>query len=226
MTIYSYFLQLANGLAITLLLMFSALILGGFLALLMTLCVISKRVYLKLPVEIFVFFIRGTPLLVQIFLIYFGLGQFDWIRASPLWFVLQAPFACAVIAFALNTSAYTTALLKGAIASVPETEVVACEALGMSRALMLRRIIFPRAMRIALPAYSNEVIMILKGTSLASTITILDLMGVTNQIIAQTYQTLPFLCLAGVIYLIVNAIIIRIFGLLEKTYRRHSRFRA
>lgn len=216
MNIYPYLSQLANGLATTLLLMLTALIIGGCLAFLMTLCVISKRVYLKVPVEIFVFFIRGTPLLVQIFLIYFGLGQFDWVRASPLWFVLQAPFACAVIAFALNTSAYTTVLLKGAIASVPETEVVACEALGMSRALMLRRIIFPRAMHMALPAYSNEVVMILKGTSLASTITLLDLMGVTNQIIAQTYQTLPFLCLVGLIYLSLNIMIIRAFRWVEK----------
>src|SRR5262249_41671207 len=97
-----------------------------------------------------------------------------------------------------------------------EGEILACQALGMTRMLMLRRIIFPHALRIALPAYSNEVVMILKATSLASTVTILDLMGVTNQIIAQTYQTLPFLCLAGVIYLSVNALIISIFRMVER----------
>ncbi|HVV69556.1 MAG TPA: ABC transporter permease [Gammaproteobacteria bacterium] len=216
MNLLDYAPDFLHGLMVTIGLMACALALGLVLALLMTLAAISKYPLLRAPVNAFVFFMRGTPLLVQIFLIYYGSGQFDWLKASPLWILLREPFACAVIAFALNTSAYTTVLLKGAIASVPENEVAAAAALGMSRGLMLRRIIFPRAMRMALPAYSNEVIMMLKGTSLASTITLLDLMGVTNQIIAKTYATMEFLCIAGILYLCLNVIIVGLFKMLER----------
>ncbi len=212
----SYFFQLSHGLGITLLLMLFALILGGLLASLLTLSLISKNNYLKTPAAAFVFFIRGTPLLVQLFLIYFGLGQFDWLRDSPMWLILRQPFWCAVIALALNNSAYTAVLLKGAIDAVPTGEVLACEALGMSRICRLRHIIFPRALRIVLPAYSNEVVIMLKSTSLASTITLLDLMGVTNQIVAENYQALPFLCLAAVIYLTLNVIFMRVFNLIKQ----------
>jgi arginine transport system permease protein len=210
-----YFLELTNGLGTTLLLMFSALILGAVLACLMTLGLVRKSIYLTTPIQTFIFFIRGTPLLVQIFLIYFGLGQFEWMRDSAAWLIFREPFACAVIALALNTSAYTTILFKGAIDAMPKGEVLACEALGMSRMLMLRRIIFPRALHLALPAYSNEVVMVLKSTSLASTITLLDLMGVTNQMIAATYQTLPLLCLVGMIYLLINTVLMSVFRYIE-----------
>lgn len=214
--IIEYLPQLAHGLLITLLLMMGALALGIVLALLMTFALISNRIYFMAPVQALVFFIRGTPLLVQIFLIYFGGGQFDWLKASLLWPIFREPFACAVIALALNTAAYSTVLFKGAINSVPENEVSACHALGMSKFLMLRRIILPRALRMALPAYSNEVIIVLKSTSLASTITILDLMGVTNKIIAQTYLTIEFLTIAGLIYLLLNSLIITLFKFVER----------
>ena len=216
MHLNSYLPQLGNGLILTLMLTIFALILGALLACLMTLGSLSNRVYIKHPIDVWIFFIRGTPVLVQIFLIYFGLGQFDWIRTSSLWFILKNPFACAIIALAINTSAYTTVLLKGTIQSIPEGEIMACKALGMSRYLMMRYILFPRALRLMLPAYSNEVIIILKTTSLASTITLLDLMGITQQIIANTYQTIPLLCLAGAIYLLFNASIIYIFKRVEK----------
>lgn len=219
--IIDYLPDLASGLATTVSLTLSALVVGTCLAMFMTLAAISKHKCLQVPVATFIFFMRGTPLLVQIFLIYFGLGQFEWIRASPIWWLLREPFPCAILALALNTSAYTTVLFKGALASVPATEVMACQALGMSRSLMLRRILIPRALRIALPAYSNEVIMILKGTSLVSTITILDLMGVTNRIISQTYETLFYLCMAGVIYLALNALIISLFRMVERKANRY-----
>jgi arginine transport system permease protein len=214
--IVEYLPQLAHGILITVLLMIGALALGIVLALLMTLALISNRIYFVAPVQALVFFIRGTPLLVQIFLIYFGSGQFDWLKASFLWPLLREPFVCAVIALALNTAAYSTVLFKGAVDSVPENEVSGCHALGMSKFLMLRRIILPRAFRIALPAYSNEVIIVLKSTSLASTITILDLMGVTNKIIAQTYLTIEFLAIVGVIYLLLNSLIVTLFKYIER----------
>ncbi len=211
--------QLFSGAAITLELMALALLIGLSLALMLTLLSESHRVYLKAPVDVFVFIIRGTPLLVQIFIIYYGSGQFAWLRETFLWTVLKAPFGCAVIALALNTSAYTTVLLRGAIRSIPKGEIEACYALGFSRWQMLHRIVIPRAFRLALPAYSNEVVMILKGTSLASTITLMDLMGVTRHISAITYETIPLFIMAGIIYLILNGLIMAAFRRLEKKAR-------
>src|SRR3989338_8563956 len=167
----------------------------------------------------FSFLCLGTPLLVQIFLIYYGVGQFEWIRNSVLWIILREPMACAIIAFSFNTACYTTIILKGAIHSVPRNEIDACHAMGMSKWQAMRRIIFPRAFRIALPAYSNEVLIILKSTSLASTITLLDLMGVTQQLISETYDTVTFYVIAGVIYLLLNAIITSIFMFLQRWAR-------
>jgi His/Glu/Gln/Arg/opine family amino acid ABC transporter permease subunit len=194
--------------------MLASVSVGLVLAILMTICSYSENFFLRKSVAILVFFIRGTPLLVQIFLIYYGAGQFEWIRNSPLWFILREPMACAIIALSLNSACYTTILLQGAIQSVPKNEIAACHAIGMPKWLAFRRIIFPRAFRLAIPAYSNEVIMILKGTSLASTITLLDLMGMTQQLIAETYATVPFYLIAAGIYLVLNGIITGIFRIL------------
>lgn len=212
LNLLSYLPDLASGLWITLILMLVSVTIGLVLAILMTIASRSDIYLIRKLIDACVFFIRGTPLLVQIFLIYYGAGQFEWIRDSALWVILRSPMACAIIALSVNSACYTTILLQGAIRSVPHNEMAACEALGMSKWLALRRVIFPRAFRIALPAYSNEVIMILKGTSLASTITLLDLMGVTQQLIAQTYQTVELYLLAGAIYLLLNCVIILIFN--------------
>ncbi|MDF3054469.1 MAG: occM [Gammaproteobacteria bacterium] len=208
--------ELISGLGVTLALMFSALVPAIILALLLTPAARSKHLWLSLPVDGFIFFMRGTPLLVQIFLIYYGSAQFEWVRASFLWVALREPFACATIALALNSCAYTIVLLKGAIQSVPREEITACYALGMSQFLTFWRITLPRAIRIILPAYSNEVVIILKSTSLANTITILDLMGVTNKIAGETYAVIPFLFIAGAIYLALNFVILSAFRSLEK----------
>ncbi len=213
--------QLLSGVGTTLELMVLSLLVGLILAIALTFLSEVAGIVVRKIIDGYVFFIRGTPLLVQIFLIYYGSGQFEWLRQTPLWSILQEPFACAIIAFALNTAGYTIALLRGAIASVPQGEIDACCALGMSRGVMYRHVIIPRAFRIMLPAYSNEVVMILKGTSLASTITILDLMGITNRLIAQTYETVQWLFVAGVIYLVLNAIIIASFKQLEKYWFRY-----
>jgi arginine transport system permease protein len=214
--ILAYLPQLMSGLSITLILMLASVVTGLALAILMTMASYSDKWLLRKFVDIIVFFIRGTPLLVQIFLIYYGIGQFAFIRDSFLWFILREPMTCAIIALSLNSACYTTILLQGAIASVPKNEIAACEAIGMSKWLAFRRIIFPRAFRLAIPAYSNEVIMILKGTSLASTITLLDLMGMTQQLIGETYATVEFYLAAAVIYLLLNGIISLIFKCLQK----------
>jgi len=211
MNLITYWPQLANGLLITLLLMLASVSAGLVLAIFMTLCSYSDKFMLRKSVDVIVFFIRGTPLLVQIFLIYYGVGQFEWIRETSLWFILREPMACAIVALSLNSACYTTILLQGAIQSVPQNEIAACHAIGMPKWLAFRRIIFPRAFRIAIPAYSNEVIMILKGTSLASTITLLDLMGMTQQLIAETYATVPFYLIAAGLYLLLNGVIMVIF---------------
>lgn len=216
MDLITYLPQLASGLFVTLMLMCASVVAGLLLAILMTICSYSDSYPARKIVDVLVFFIRGTPLLVQIFLIYYGAGQFEWVRNSPFWVVLREPMACAIIALSLNSACYTTVLLQGAIASVPRNEIAACHAIGMPKWLGFRRIIFPRAFRLAIPAYSNEVIMILKGTSLASTITLLDLMGMTQQLIAETYATVEFYLIAAAIYLVLNAIITGIFKLLMR----------
>lgn len=207
-----YFPQLMSGLLITLILTLVSLTIGLALAIAMTMGTYSDHRWLKYLINTIVFFIRGTPLLVQIFLIYFGVGQFTWVRETWLWVVLKEPMNCALIALSVNSACYTTVLFQGAIRSVPKNEKYAAEALAMSKWLAFRRIIFPRAFTLALPAYSNEVLMVLKGTSLASTITLLDLMGVTQQLIAATYKTVPFYIIAAVIYLLLNLIITSIFN--------------
>lgn len=212
----SFLPELLNGVYITLILMLASITLGLALAIAMTMGTVSDHMIIKKLINSFIFFIIGTPLLVQIFLIYYGSGQFAWIRNSFLWVIFRDPMACAIIAFSINTACYTAVLLKGAIGSVPKNEIDACNAMGMSKWLAMWRIIFPRAFRLAMPAYSNEVLMILKGTSLASTITILDLMGVTQQLISESYEYLTLYLMAGGIYLLLNVIITLIFKRLQK----------
>lgn len=222
MNVLQYLPKLLSGTVVTLELMVLALFIGFCLALCVTACLESGRRYLKAPAQAFVFVIRGTPLLIQFFIIYYGTGQFLWLHQTFLWAVFKHPFWCAVIALALNTSAYTAVLLRGAIHAVPVGEVQACQVLGLSTWQMYRRVILPRAFRIVLPAYSNEVIMILKGTSLASTITIMDLMGVTRHLIAATFETIPLFILAGIIYLVLNGLIMIGFKLLIWRWARFT----
>lgn len=215
-SIKTYLPQIISGTLITIELVIAALIVGLFCAIILTIGASSQKKYLVWPINAFTFVIRGTPLLVQFFIIYFGSSQFEWLRNSIFWVIFQRPFTCAILTLAINTCAYTTVLFTGAVKSVPRGEVEACKALGMSWLLMMRRIIFPRAFRIALPAYSNEVVMVLKGSSLASTITLLDLFGVTQRIIAETYAAIEFLLLAGIIYFILNALLITGFRFAEQ----------
>ena len=153
--------------------------------------------------------------MIQIFLVYSGPSQFDWIKASWLWDYLSQAKVCAIIALAFNTAAYSTLLFKGAIEAVPRGDWQACKALGMNRWQTLA-VIVPHAVRRVLPAYSNEVILVLKGTSLASSITIMDVMGYANQINGQTYDALMAFSAAGVIYLSLNGMLVLLFKQLEK----------
>lgn len=213
--------KLLEGAALTLELVALSLLLGGLIALPLALMRVSERRWLRLPAYAYVFVFRGTPLLVQIFLVYYGLGQFQAVRTGALWPILREPYWCAIIAFALNTGAYTAEILRGAIQAVPAGEVEAAKAFGMSRALSLRRIILPRAVRIALPAYGNEVILMLKGSALASTITLLDLTGMARTVIARTYMPVEIFLAAGLIYLAITFAFVQLYRLAERRLGRH-----
>lgn len=208
--------ELAEGALLTLELIFISGVLGLVLAVPIALGRASGSWWIRSGPFAFIFFFRGTPLLVQIFLVYYGLSQFEAIRESFAWPVLSQAYWCAIIAFTLNTAAYTAEILRGAIQAVPVGEVEAAKAVGMGRALRLRRIILPRAFRIALPAYSNEVILMLKGSALASTITLLDLTGMARTIIARTYMPIELFIAAGVFYLVIAAVLLQGLRLVEK----------
>ena len=210
-----HFWLLFNGLGTTLEITFFSLLFGSIIAALLTLAMINQIPGLNLLARAIILVFTGTPLLVQIFLVYSGPSQFEVIKNSFLWDYLSQAQICAIIALAFNTAAYSSLLFKGAIESVSRGEWDACKALGMNRWQTLS-VIVPHALRRVLPSYSNEVILVLKGTSLASSITIMDVMGYANQINGQTYDALMAFSAAGIIYLGMNGILVLIFKQLEK----------
>ena len=210
-----YLTELLVGLLTTLELTAASLLLGGLLALLLTGLLEFRWRPVRWLIEGYLLLLTGTPLLVQIFLIYYGPAQFDWVKASWLWDLLRQPWFCAVLALGLNTAAYSTRLFKGALDAVPYGEVLACKALGMTKGQTLN-IKLRHAMRRVVPGYSNEVILVLKGSSLASTITIMDMMGIAQRLNAQTYDTLGVFGVAGAIYLAMNGSLTLAFRWLER----------
>ena len=210
--------QLLSGAWLTMQLVALAMVAGTALALPLAVMRTSRHGWLRAPAWGYVFFFRGTPLLVQIFLVYYGLAQFAAVRDGFLWPVLREPYWCAVIAFALNTAAYTAEVIRGGMLAVPPGEREAGRALGLSRWQELRLIVLPRAVPSALPAYGNELILMLKGSALASTITLLDLTGVARTLIARTYLAVEIFAVAGLIYLLLTLLIVRGVRLLERRW--------
>jgi putative lysine/arginine/ornithine/histidine/octopine transport system permease protein len=219
--IWRYLPQLIEGAGLTLQLLVLSGLMGLMIAFPLALLRTSPNRLIAAGPYAYIFFFRGTPLLVQLFLVYYGLGQFSFVRDSALWPILREPYWCAVLTMGLHTGAYIAEILRGAIQAVPAGEVEAAQSLGMSKALVLRRIVLPRAMRIALPAYGNEVILMLKGSALASTITLLDLTGQARTIIAKTYAPIDIFLAAGVIYLLISLVLVQGFRLLERYWNRH-----
>lgn len=218
------FLTLMDGVPLTLNLAAMAVALGGIFGLLLALMRISGLKALDWPARAYVFVFRGTPLLVQIFLIYYGLGQFrPTLQAWGLWALFREPYWCAVLALALNTAAYFGEVLRGGLQSVPFNQVEAARACGMSGLLLFRRIVFPIAVRQALPATGSEIILTVKATSLASIITMLEVTGLAAKLIAQTYRAVEIFIVAGIIYLILNFIITRILMVVEWWLSPHLR---
>lgn len=211
--------KLIQGATLTLELTALSVIAGLIVAIPLGIARSSKLWYVRSLPYGYIFFFRGTPLLIQLFLVYYGLGQFEAVRESVLWPYLRDPFWCAVLTMTLHTAAYIAEILRGAIQAIPPGEIEAARALGMSRGKTLLHIVLPRAARIGLPAYSNEVILMIKASSLASTVTLLELTGMTRTIIARNYQTVDMFLIAGVIYLVMSFVLIQGFKLLERWLR-------
>ena len=201
--------QLLGGMWLTLQLVGLALAFGAVGAVVTALLRLSANPLLSWPAYVYVFVFRGTPLLVQMVLIYFGLGQFEFIRDSFVWPVLREAYWCAILALTLNTSAYASEIVRGGILSVPFCQVEAARAFGMPRFMVFRRIVMPQAIRQALPAYSNEVILMVKASSLASTITLMEMTGIANRIISRTFAPVEIFIVAGGIYLAINFVATR-----------------
>ena len=212
-----------SGITTTLGLLFSSLAIGGVLALLFALALTSRWTLLRWVVGSYTYVIRGTPLLIQVYLIYYGLGQLEWIQARwddvwP-WTHFKEPFFCALLAFSLNTAAYTAEMLAGAIRETSAGELEAAQAYGMSRQQAMWRVVLPSAMRRTLPAYSNEVVMMLQSTSLASAVpSMLDLTAAASRVYSDYYLPFEAYIAAAAIYLIATFCLIGVFRLAERHF--------
>ena len=212
------FPKLLNATLITLKLLSVSLVLGLFLGLFFAILRLNKNPFINKFAYGYSYIFRGTPLLVQIFIIYFGLGQIESLRASFLWVALKEPYWCAIIAFALNTGAYTSEILRSAFQTIKPGFIEAGKSLGIQSKIIFYKIQVPIAIRQSLPAYGNEIILMLKGTSLASTVTLMDLTGVAKYIISTTFKPIEIFIVAGSIYLIITFVIHNIIKFLEKKY--------
>nr|WP_214658356.1 ABC transporter permease [Pseudomonas folii] len=206
------------GLLTTLELLGMALAFGLLAALPLGLMRVSRKPWVNLPAWLYTYVIRGTPMLVQLYLIYYGLSQFAAVRESFLWPWLSSATFCACLAFAINTSAYTAEIIAGSLKATPAGEIEAARAMGMSKSKMYRRILLPSALRRALPQYSNEVIMMLQTTSLASSVTLVDITGAARAVNSESFLPFEAFITAGVFYLCLTFILVRLFKLAERRW--------
>lgn len=220
------FHQLISGVPLTLKLAALSLAIGFVLAVLVAAASASSFAPLRWLAQAHVELFRGTPLLVQIFLIYYGLGQIAPLRQSFLWPFLREPYWCAILALALNTSAYTAEIIRGAIQAVPPGEVEAARSCGMSGFLLRRRIIWPIALRQGLPIYGSEVILMIKATSLASIITLTEVTGIAYKLISSTYRVLEIFVVSGAIYLTLTFLLTLVLSLAERRLNAHHAHRS
>ena len=208
--------KLLNATVITLKLLSASLFFGLFIGLLFAVLRMNKNPIINKFAYGYSYVFRGTPLLVQIFIIYYGLGQIEYLRSTVLWVILKEPYWCAIIAFALNTGAYTAEILRSAFQTIKPGFIEAGKSLGISNKIIFYKIQIPIAIKQSLPAYGNEMILMLKGTSLASTVTLLDLTGVAKHIISTTFRPVEAFIVAGSIYLLMTFIIHNFIKILEK----------
>lgn len=218
-------LKLLAALPTTLSLFFSSLSIGLLLAIGVAAMRVSRWPFLSYPARFYIWLFRGTPLLIQMFLIYYGLGQFTAIRSSFMWEILRSPYGCAVVALAMCTAGYSAEIIRGGLQSVPLGQIEAGRAVGMNRWTLLCRIIAPVTVRQALPAYSTEAVLMVKSTAIASLVTVWDVTGIAQQIIQRTYRTMEVFLCAAVIYLILNFLIVRFMAWIEYQLSPHLRER-
>ncbi len=214
-----------EGMLTTVQLVAAALILGLMLAVPLGLIASRRNFFAIILPKSFIYFFRGTPLIVQMYMIYYGAGQFELLRESFLWPIFKEAWACALIAFSLNTAAYTAEIIRGAIRATPHGEIEAARACGMSGWLIVRRIILPSSFRRALPAYGNEVIFMLHGSALAGVITIVDLFGAARIVNSRHFVPFESFITAGVFYLVLTFAIIWVFRRVEFRWHAHLRRR-
>ena len=203
---------------VTLKLLISSLIIGLIIGLGFAILRLNKNIFINKFAYGYSYLFRGTPLLVQIFIIYYGLAQIEYLRSTFLWVILKEPYWCAIIAFALNTGAYTSEILRSAFQTVKPGIIEAGKSLGISNKIIFYKIQIPIAIRQSLPAYGNEIILMMKGTSLASTVTLMDITGVAKYIISTTFKPIEVFIVAGGIYLFMTFIIHNAIKFLEKKY--------
>ena len=212
------FPKLLGATVITLKLLSASLFFGLFIGLFFAILRLNKNIFINKFAYVYSYVFRGTPLLVQIFIIYFGLGQIEYLRSTILWVVLKEPYWCAIIAFTLNTGAYTSEILRSAFQTIKPGIIEAGKSLGISNKIIFYKIQIPIAIRQSLPAYGNEIILMMKGTSLASTVTLMDLTGVAKYIISTTFKPIEVFIVAGGIYLFMTFVIHNVIKYLEKKY--------
>ena len=208
--------KLLNATLTTLKLLSLSLIFGLIIGLIFAIMRLSKNKFVSNFSYGFSYVFRGTPLLVQIFIIYFGLGQIEYLRSTILWNILKEPYWCAIIAFSLNTGAYTSEILRSAFQTIKPGLIEAGKSLGISSKIIFYKIQIPIAIKQSLPAYGNEIILMLKGTSLASTVTLMDLTGVAKYIISTTFKPVEVFIVAGGIYLFLTFLIHNLIKFGEK----------
>ena len=216
------FPKLINASLITLKLLSASLVVGLVIGLLFAILRLNKNIFVNKFAYCYSYLFRGTPLLVQIFIIYYGLGNIEYLRTTFLWVILKEPYWCAIIAFALNTGAYTSEILRSAFQTIKPGIIEAGKSLGISNKIIFYKIQIPIAIRQSLPAYGNEIILMMKGTSLASTVTLMDITGVAKYIISTTFKPIEVFIVAGGIYLFMTFIIHNAIKFLEKKYSFNS----
>ena len=213
---YESFFKIVEGIPLTLQVVSISTILGIFLAVVVALMRISGNRLMSLPAYYFVYLIRGTPLLLQLYFVYYGLSQFEAIRESILWPILKEPYWCGIITLTISTGAYSSEIIRGGILSVSKNYIEASGALGLSQIKTFMLITLPITVRQALPAYGNELILMVKASSLISIVTLMEITGIARTIISKTYAPVEIFLVAGSIYLVINFIIVMFVNLAER----------
>jgi polar amino acid transport system permease protein len=214
--------KMLMGIGLTFQLLVLSAVFGLILATLLMLMRISGKWWLSWPAQVYIYVFRGTPILVQIFIVYYGFPQLEVIRESVLWPVFREPFGCAVFALSLNAGAYVSEILRGGVLGVDRGMLEAGEALGLSKTQRFVYLTTPIATRLALPAYGNDIISLLKSTALASTITLMEMTGIARTIVAQTYAPYEIFISLAIVYMVLTFLIQKLVARIERHLGRYA----